>query len=252
MMALSNDVEELAPVDRGGPAARPSLPERASALFEVLLCSGYPTQLALGSWLGAIGLGPVAGQIRLDYVVALSLLDTIAVIALILVFMRVREERPLALFLGDRPVSGEVVLGLPLSLVALAVAVVVLTSIRELAPWLGTFERNPLQDLVRTPRDTLLFGIVVVIAGGIREEIQRAFLLSRFEHSLGGAAVGVVVASTAFGAGHLIQGADAAIATGVLGAFWAIVFLRRRSIVAPVVSHSGFNLVQLAQFFVTR
>jgi membrane protease YdiL (CAAX protease family) len=56
----------------------------------------------------------------------------------------------------------------------------------------------------------------------------------------------------AFGAGHFLQGVDAAIATGVLGAFWAIVYLRRRSIVAPVVSHSGFNLVQLTQFFVSR
>ncbi len=30
--------------------------------------------------------------------------------------------------------------------------------------------------------------------------------------------------------------------------FWAIIYLRRRSIVAPVVSHSGFNLLQLGQF----
>jgi membrane protease YdiL (CAAX protease family) len=56
-----------------------------------------------------------------------------------------------------------------------------------------------------------------------------------------------VVASVLFGAGHLIQGADAAIATGILGAFWGVVYLRRRSVAAPVVSHSGFNLLQLAQ-----
>jgi membrane protease YdiL (CAAX protease family) len=45
-----------------------------------------------------------------------------------------------------------------------------------------------------------------------------------------------------------LQGADAAIATGVLGVFWGIVYLRRRSVVAPVVSHSGFNLLQIAQY----
>ena len=82
----------------------------------------------------------------------------------------------------------------------------------------------------------------------MREELQRAFLMHRFERWLGGGAVGVVIASAAFGAGHLLQGADAAVATGLLGAFWAVVYLKRRSVVAPVVSHSGFNLLQLVQF----
>ena len=45
-----------------------------------------------------------------------------------------------------------------------------------------------------------------------------------------------------------MQGADAAIATGLLGVFWGIVYLRRRSVVAPMVSHSGFNLLELVQY----
>ena len=36
--------------------------------------------------------------------------------------------------------------------------------------------------------------------------------------------------------------------TGLLGAFWGIVYLRRRSVVAPLVSHAGFDLLQIAQF----
>ena len=87
-----------------------------------------------------------------------------------------------------------------------------------------------------------------MIAGGIREELQRAFVLRRFERQLGGPLVGVIVASAAFGAGHRVQGADAAIATALLGAFWAVTYLRRRSVIAPVISHSGFNLLQLLQF----
>ena len=63
--------------------------------------------------------------------------------------------------------------------------------------------------------------------------------------------VGVVVASASFGIGHLLQGVDAAIATALLGAFWGIVYLRRRSVVAPMVSHSGFDLLQVAQFMAT-
>ena len=83
------------------------------------------------------------------------------------------------------------------------------------------------------------------MAGGLREELQRAFLLQRFERHLGGATLGVLVLSTAFGLGHLMQGWDAVITTGTLGAFWAIVYLRRRSSVAPVVSHAGFNSLEI-------
>jgi membrane protease YdiL (CAAX protease family) len=90
-----------------------------------------------------------------------------------------------------------------------------------------------------------LFGVVAIVAGGIREELQRAFLLQRFERHLGGATVGVVVLSTAFGLGHVMQGWDAVIATGTLGAFWAVLYLRRRSSIAPIISHAGFNSIEV-------
>ena len=94
----------------------------------------------------------------------------------------------------------------------------------------------------------LVFALVLIVAGGIREEVQRAFLLRRFERWLGGPRVGLVVTSAAFGAGHFVQGADAAVATAALGAFWGAVYLRRRSVAAPVVSHAGFNVLQVAQY----
>src|SRR5699024_3502512 len=132
--------------------------------------------------------------------------------------------------------------------VAFGIALVVLLALQAFAPSLHTVPHNPLQDLVRTPGDAVLFGIVLIVAGGIREEVQRAFLLRRFERWLGGARFGLVVSSIAFGAGHFSQGADAAVATATLGFFWGAVYLRRRSIAAPVVSHAGFNLVQVMQY----
>ena len=116
------------------------------------------------------------------------------------------------------------------------------------APSLHTVEHNPMQELLRSPRNAWIFAVVVIAAGGVREEIQRAFLLHRFEVWLGGGTVGVVVTSAAFGIGHLLQGVDAAIATGLLGAFWGLVYLRRRSAVAPMVSHAGFDLLQIIGF----
>ena len=127
-----------------------------------------------------------------------------------------------------------------------------LVAIRYLAPSLHTVEMNPLEGLLTSSRDRWLFALVVLVAGGVREEIQRAFLVHRFEVWLGGGTVGVIVTSVAFGAGHLLQGYDAAIVTGLLGALWGVIYLRRRSAVAPMVSHAGFDLLQIIQFVATR
>ncbi len=181
-----------------------------------------------------------------------SLVDTVVLVALIVFFLRAHGERPLDVFLGWRPIPREVVLGVwPLAILALAIGLGLMAVAQRFAPQLHTVAHNPLEALLRTSRDRWLFAGVLVIAGGFREEVQRAFLLHRFERWLGGATVGLIVASVAFGAGHVVQGVDAAIVVGVLGAFWGFVYLRRRSIVAPAVSHSCFNLLEIVRFVAT-
>jgi membrane protease YdiL (CAAX protease family) len=93
--------------------------------------------------------------------------------------------------------------------------------------------------------EAAMMGVISIVAGGLREELQRAFLLRRFEQHLGGAAVGIVVLSTAFGLGHVMQGWDAVVTTGLLGAFWGLIYLWRRSSIAPILSHAGFNSIEV-------
>jgi uncharacterized protein len=223
---------------------------RIVALLEVLICSDYPTQLALGTTFAALGYRPFTahGELNLAFVVAVSLADTVLLAALIFAFLYAHGERPRDVFIGNRPVANEIALGVPLMLAALAIASAVLLTVQHVAPWLHSVEHNPLQGLLRRPRDAWLFALVVIVAGGVREEIQRAFQLHRFDVWLGGGGIGVVITSVAFGVGHLLQGRDAALATGLLGAFWGVVYLRRRSAAATIVSHAGFNLLQVVQF----
>ena len=227
---------------------------RLVALLEILLCSDFPTQYAIGNTLGAFGILPKTahGDLSVTFVVALSLADTAVLIGLIFFFLSRHGERPRDVFLGSRPIGGEIRLGLPMTLVVFAIAVAVLGIVQFVAPHLHNVPQNPLQDMLRRPRDAGLFAVVVVIAGGVREEIQRGFILHRFDGWLGGAWVGVVVWSIVFGFGHVMQGHDVALTTAVMGAFWAIVYVRRRSIVAPLVSHSGFNLLELAQYLAIK
>jgi membrane protease YdiL (CAAX protease family) len=236
------------------PAAheRPTLTDRCIALLEVLLCSDYPTQFVVASTLIALGFRATRpdGSLDILFVILLSFADTALLIALMGVFLVAHGDRPRELFLGSRPVLSEARAGLPLIPAVLMLAVISMVTLRRFFPQLHDVERNPLQDVIRSSGDASMFALVVVVAGGVREELQRAFLMNRFERWLGGGAVGVIVASAAFGVGHRMQGGDAAVTTAVLGAFWAIVYLRRRSVIAPVVSHSGFNLLQLAQLLV--
>ena len=73
---------------------------------------------------------------------------------------------------------------------------------------------------------------MVIVAGGVREELQRAFLLHRFRNDLGQPWMGLLITSLAFGLGHTLQGLDAAMITGTLGAIWGAMYLTRGSALA--------------------
>jgi len=90
-------------------------------------------------------------------------------------------------------------------------------------PSLHNVPDNPLEALAGHGATTWLFLIVVIVAGGVREELQRAFLLHRFRGDLGQPWMGLLITSMAFGMGHTLQGLDAAIITAWRpdGDFWA-------------------------------
>jgi membrane protease YdiL (CAAX protease family) len=185
------------------------------------------------------------GGLSLAFFGSLALIDSVLLIGLIFLFLLARRESPRALFLGTRPPAREALLGTALIPIVFVFVAFIVGGLRLIAPWLQTVPQNPLGALLDTPGEAIVFGFVVVIAGGLREEIQRAFILHRFEQSLGGAKVGLVLFSLMFGLGHIEQGADVAIATSALGLFWGVLYLARRSIIAPAVSHAGFNLAQV-------
>jgi len=165
---------------------------------------------------------------------------------LMIVLTRAHGESARGLWIGSVRLRREIVIGVLLMPVVFLMVVVLLNGLRLFAPSLHNVVTNPLERLAgNTPTDAAMFGLVAIFAGGVREELQRAFVLHRFEQHLGGATVGVVVSSIAFGLGHYTQGWDAVITTGVLGGFWALLFLDRRSSVAPVVSHAGFNSLEI-------
>ena len=167
-------------------------------MFEVILCSSLPTQFLIASVLAAIGIAPRIGdQLSLTFVFVLSVTDTAVLIALMVAITRAHGDSPWLLWRGRAPLISEIVVGLMLVPVAVFMVAFLMGLIRTLAPELHNVPENPLEALATEARaEPLLFAIVAIVAGGIREELQRAFLLQRFERHLGGATAGVIVLST--------------------------------------------------------
>lgn len=130
---------------------------------------------------------------------------------------------------------------------------------------------NPLLELVQEFEDLGLLLITSIFAGGVKEEVQRAFVLDRFENNLGailakpvffgralasdqsarciGVVAGLILWSLFFGLGHQVQGVDNATGAGVLGLLFGLLYVWRRNLVAPIVSHALYDVTTLLIFW---
>jgi membrane protease YdiL (CAAX protease family) len=225
--------------------------ERLRAALEVFLCCGIPTQLFVSGILLAAHVPPMKdGQLDVTWVSLVTLGDTLLVLGLAVLLIRSHGESPREMFFDSRPAIVEALYGMLLVVPLLMGVALVVLWLRLSVPVLHNVIENPFGAMLQSRLQTVAFAVVALVGGAVREEVQRAFLLTRFERHLGGPIVGLVVTSIAFGAGHWVQGWDSSIAIGLLGAVWGFIYLRRRSVVAPMVSHAGFNGFEIVQFLI--
>lgn len=217
--------------------------ERLLAIFEVLLAgvSGYlliPIMFVLS--------GVSQQQLLEDtrYLFSLMVLEATYSLMVVVFLLKLRGEKGASIGWSLTRPRKEVVIGL------LTVPFLFLCTLL-LGLFFQTFfpqyvsSTNPLLELIQTRQDLLFFVISSIYVGGIKEEVQRAFVLVRFEQYLGGIAVGLAVWSLFFGYGHMIQGVNNAIGAGFLGLIFGILFIWRRNLVAPIISHALFDITTL-------
>jgi len=223
--------------------------DRFQALFEVLLVSGLISSI-LAALPFSFLLGKNAGLLLRDvrFLSMFLLLESGITFLLLKVVLKAHGETLRGL--GWRWDRWRFNLGLGLALVPLLFLINAAVSLvfRVYLPQYYT-ERNPLMEIIHTPQQLALFIFAALIAGGFKEELQRAFILNKFRRFLGGAAAGLILWSLAFGAGHYVQGVQGVFLASVYGLLFGIVYLMSGSLVAPIVAHGAYDTLALLGYW---
>ncbi len=222
--------------------------DRAQALFEVILLAGIASSLLAGL---PFMFSPAGRQSLMANARAVStylVMEAGITFVLIVLVMRAHGETIKGLGLSWSRWRANVLLGLAIVPVLFTLNIVVSAVFQTFFPEFF-LDHNPLTDLIRSPVDLGLFVGAALIAGGIKEEVQRAFIVRRFQTYLGGAGFGLVVWSIAFGIGHYVQGVQGMIAAGIFGLIFGIAYLARGSLIAPMVAHGAYDTLALLGYW---
>ena len=228
-------------------SGKTSLANRIGNALEVLLVALFGS-LLVPIGFSAAGLSTEKILNNASLLVILLLTDASVTLLLILGLLRLRGQSLRDLGWGHGSPLRECLSGC-LFLPALFMAVfLVSNSFRILLPDYATRD-NPLLELIKNPHDLILMIISSVYVGGFKEEIQRAFVLNRFQENLGGAVPGLLIWSAFFGYGHLVQGLDNAVGAGILGLLFGLLYLWRRSLTGPIVAHAVYDVFTVVIFW---
>jgi uncharacterized protein len=85
--------------------------------------------------------------------------------------------------------------------------------------------------------EELLALVLVTVVAVTEETIFRGYLLLRFLPMLKSTTASVLLSSAIFALGHGYEGSSGLVTVGVMGAVFALVYLWRRSLAAPIVMH---------------
>ena len=221
---------------------------KVQALFEVLLLAGVVSSL-LAMLPFAFSASPREHLLdNAGDAIAYLLLEAAITLLLMFLVMRAHGETLTWLGLSWTRWGVNVLAGLEIVPVLFLLNLVVSLIFQTFFPKYF-MESNPLAELVRSPQDLLLFTIAALIAGGFKEELQRAFILRRFQAYLGGAGLGLMLWSIVFGLGHYLQGVQGVVAATLFGLIFGAVYLIRGNLIIPMAAHGAYDTLALVGYW---
>jgi membrane protease YdiL (CAAX protease family) len=223
---------------------RPGHPGLRSAI-EILLALGVVTSIPATVIVG----DPLRSMRALA---AFTTLSSALLLALLAILQRLRGEPVLESFVRRDRMKRDTLIGALVAptwfvLIFITIALVGLLGLLGLRPP-DAAAASPVLALMRTPGEFALFLLVALLTGGVTEELQRAFVIRRFE-AWGPAWLGAALYGAWFGVGHLGQGVGGAVFSGLFGFGHGLLFIRRGSVIAPIVSHGLYDVLEITRHY---
>jgi membrane protease YdiL (CAAX protease family) len=106
---------------------------------------------------------------------------------------------------------------------------------------------TPLPSLTptRSIGELALAVVLVAVVAFAEETLFRGYLILRLESVTGSPAAAVLLSAVVFSLGHGYEGSAGVLTVGAMGALFAVVYLWRRSLVAPIVMHLLQDLLSI-------
>lgn len=182
--------------------------------------------------------------------IQLALSNTVVTILFVSVFMALAREQPRDIgFRVERLVRQLIVgSGFGLSL-ALVDHLVIGNIVKALNP--AAFNEGiKLLGEFMGKINIVVWILLTVFMGGFIEELQRLFIITRFERCFGivGIVIALVMESLLQGAGHAYQGPERVIIYIFVGCAFGLVYLRKRSAIEAMTCHAVYDVFGLFWF----
>jgi membrane protease YdiL (CAAX protease family) len=222
---LTLDVEESdsLEVPRGAPSRKTQLVEVAVFLFLIV------PSMTLSFLTGR------QADLRFTEMAIPSMLNDLALLSLVLYFIWRNHEPVQKVGWNFDHLGQDVVLGLILFTPVFFGGNMLANLLHEVG--LSAPARQPSFLAVSGVKQVVLGLIIVTVVAVVEETVFRGYLMLRFEAVTGRRSAAMILSSLVFSLGHGYEGMAGVISVFVLGVVFALVYLWRQSVVAPIVIH---------------
>ncbi len=176
------------------------------------------------------------GSMSFVIVAFATILRDLALVSLIIFFLRRNGEQAVEIGWTFRKVWNEILLGLLLFVPFFLATGLVENGLRGAGL---SVPSKPLPSFLaaRGPAELVLAVVLVAVVAVAEETIFRGYLLLRFSAILSSPTLAALVSAAIFSLGHGYEGSAGVITVGFMGFVFAFFYLWRQSLVAPITMH---------------
>jgi len=182
--------------------------------------------------------------------IQLALSNTFITIAFVVVFMLLGKEQPRDIGFRHERLGQQLLIGAGFGLVLALIDHLAIGSIlKAMRPDVFDEGIRLLKEFMGKINIVVWF-FAAVFMGGFIEELQRLFIITRFERCFGmsGIVIALVMESLLQGAGHTYQGPERAFIYIFIGLAFGLVYLRKRSAAEAMACHAVYDVFGLLWF----